>query len=130
LTEWLRELENKFIPWGITFAKRRVASRTNNFSSAQGSKSRVTQPAFDDDQLKILVYLKEAGLALQNHYKIESATRVSRKTIGIKIRALIEKGLVDYKQNKGGVLTSSGVELVNGLNPRIYSKLTRTFRAD
>jgi hypothetical protein len=76
------------------------------------------KPAVDKLDIAILQALDESKPKLINHYEIETATRITRKTIGQRIRALITVGLVDRPHGRKRVtITSKGTSLLATLPP-------------
>jgi hypothetical protein len=78
-----------------------------------------TLPAVDGDDIKILAQLCKAAPRLLNNYALESETRISRKTVGTRLKRLIEAGLAHRPKGdrKGAAITQKGIDLLAKLKP-------------
>jgi hypothetical protein len=65
--------------------------------------------------VEILEALKEKNPTLVFLYDLESATRVSRKTLGVRVNFLIRAGLAERprSERKGVKITAKGLSLLN-----------------
>ena len=72
-------------------------------------------PTIDEDEAKVLNYLNNEYPQVRFQADIESATRISRKTIGISLKKFMNYNLVSYPKDKkkGWVITPNGKEYVD-----------------
>jgi RIO-like serine/threonine protein kinase len=78
------------------------------------------QEGLDKDDIRILTFLRKSSPGRCSLYDIEAKTRLTRKTIGKRLNALITRRLADRPlgPRKGVLITPAGIEVLGRRKPK------------